>query len=174
MLAVVLAVGVLYNFAPSHAAIQTVNVSMPDGSGLPAGAPGFAPATIKVVIGVNNTILFTNMDTGAFHTVTCTVAASCPEQFDSGQITKVGSPTNTFTHTFNTAGTYAITCSYHNWMKMTVNVLAATPASSTTSTSTSTTPEFPAGAIAVVLLVAIAGMVVALRAFPRLRGPTSV
>jgi manganese oxidase len=75
---------------------------------------GFSPNIIHVVLGVNNTVTWTNNDIAA-HTVTANDGS-----FDSGEI----SPGQTFSHTFTSVGTYAYHCSYHSWMSGTVIVSA--------------------------------------------------
>ena len=87
----------------------------------------FNPSTITVVIGVNNTVTWTNND-GVTHTVTAN------DNSFGGSL----SPGNTFTHTFTTAGNFSYHCSIHNYMKGTVIVLSPS-SSSTSSTSSSTT-----------------------------------
>ena len=67
---------------------------------------------IDVVIGVNNTVVWTNKDSTP-HTVTSTT-----KLFDSGNM----NAGDTFTFTFTTPGTYSYVCSYHPWMKGTVIV----------------------------------------------------
>src|SRR5690349_573845 len=48
----------------------SVAVSIPNGAGTgPSAAPGYAPDSIKVVMGTNNTVVWTNNDS-AHHTVT--------------------------------------------------------------------------------------------------------
>jgi len=177
-----LAVGLLSTFAPSplglhplaapvSAAPATVMISEPNGSGLPSGAPGYSPDSVKVVIGVNNTVEWVNNDQGASHTVNSSSVPTGAVAFGSGNMIKAPSATTaggTYSYTFTVPGTYQYYCTYHSWMKGTVVVLAATTSGATT---TATTPEFPAGAVAAVLLVAIIGMVLALRVFPiRSRG----
>ncbi len=87
---------------------------------IPSGASGgnlaayYLPVTVTVVMGVNNTIQWTNNDNTA-HTVTSTT-----NLFNSGAI----GPTQTFVYTFNTPGTYNYYCTFHNFMKGTVVVLA--------------------------------------------------
>jgi plastocyanin len=88
-------------------------ISMPKGAGSPNGAPGYSPANFTVVIGVNNTVTWTNNDS-AHHTVTAT-----DNSFDSTDM----APGATFSYTFKTAGTYNYVCSYHIWMKGTVTVV---------------------------------------------------
>jgi plastocyanin len=98
---------------------------------------GYSPQNITVVIGVNNTVTWTNMDS-AFHTVT--MASGDPATFDSGCLNGAGAPCtgssigSSFTYTFTTPGVYIYHCDYHPWMRGEVIVL---PGSSTTSTSAS-------------------------------------
>ena len=67
---------------------------------------GFEPATVTLVLGVNNTITWKNEDTD-WHT-----AHSNIPEFDSGLIPPGGS----FTHFFNRAGIYPYHCDPHPWM----------------------------------------------------------
>ena len=73
----------------------------------------FSPPTIVVVIGVNNTITWTNDDIAA-HTVTSDTVGA----FDSGNIAAGA----TWSYTFTSPGTYGYHCSYHPWMRGTVIV----------------------------------------------------
>jgi nitrite reductase (NO-forming) len=93
---------------------EIVHVSMPLGSATNSNSSGFSPSVIVVVIGVNNTVVWTNND-NAPHTVTAS-----GKVFDSGNM----NPGDTFQYTFTTPGTYQYTCSYHPWMKGTVIVKA--------------------------------------------------
>src|SRR2546427_251431 len=71
------------------------------------------PATITVVVGVNNTVVWTNNDS-VFHTVTAT-----DRSFNSGTIFSG----QTWSHTFTQPGTYSYYfCQYHPWMKGTLIV----------------------------------------------------
>ncbi len=116
------AVGVFSVAGGSHASASTVTTSSGAKPGLPvqilknAGvdttSPGYSPTVIHVVIGVNNTVTWTNYD-NVVHTVTSTNKA-----FDSGNI----NAGETFTYTFTAAGTYDYYCVYHPWMKATVIV----------------------------------------------------
>jgi len=72
----------------------------------------FQPQTINIKSG--DTVVWTQQD-GAPHTVT---AVSGPESFDSGTMGKG----QTFSHTFNTPGTYEYKCSIHSSMEGTVVV----------------------------------------------------
>jgi plastocyanin len=108
-------------FGPTvRATTSTVNVSIRDFS--------FSPNTITVVIGINNTVVWTN-DGTVDHTVTANGGS-----FLSGDL----APGSNFTNTFTTPGTFAYHCSIHPIMKGTVIVLGS-GSTSTTSTSTSTT-----------------------------------
>jgi len=80
----------------------------------PSAAPYYSPQTIRVVIGVNNTVTWLNND-DAPHTVVANDGS-----FNSGNINAGQS----WTHTFDTPGTYSYYCSYHPWMKGTIIVLA--------------------------------------------------
>ena len=77
---------------------------------------GFTPDTITLVIGVNNTILWTNND-ASVHTATSDTAGV----FDSGPLNQG----QTYQFTFTTAGTYTYHCTYHAWMQGTVIVKGA-------------------------------------------------
>ena len=70
----------------------------------------FNPSTLTVKAGT--TVTWTNSDSVA-HTVTSDGGA-----FDSGNL----APDQTFSHTFNTAGTYAYHCNPHPSMKGTIIV----------------------------------------------------
>ena len=111
--------GALVTFsAPPAKAQSTVNVSIQNHS--------FNPANITVVIGINNTITWTNLDP-VTHTVT-------------GNDGSWGSPVppgTNYTHTFTTAGVFAYHCSIHTYMHGAVTVLS--PSNSTTSGTTTLT-----------------------------------
>ncbi len=91
---------------------------------------GFSPDTVTVVMGVNNTVYWTNSDTAA-HTATSDTAGI----FDSGILNSGG----TYQYTFTTPGTYTYHCSLHSWMQGTVIVKAATSGIGSTSTASSST-----------------------------------
>lgn len=124
---------------------ETVQATIASGASLPysgyeSGSTqlyGYTPQNITVVIGVNNTVTWTNMDS-AFHTVTA--ATGDPATFDSGCLNGIGAPCtgssigSAFTYTFTIPGTYIYHCDYHPWMRGVVIVLAGSGA---TSSSTS-------------------------------------
>jgi nitrite reductase (NO-forming) len=93
-----------------------VQVSILLNAGTDTTSPGYSPQTITVVIGVNNTVTWTNNDNVA-HTVTSESGA-----FDSGNM----EPGQSFTYTFTQPGTYTYYgCSYHSWMNGTVIVVGS-------------------------------------------------
>ena len=91
--------------------INAVHVSIFPGAA--SYATGYDPDNITVVIGVNNTVIWTNNDNEP-HTVTASDGS-----FDSGNI----NPGATFTYTFTTPGTYTYICTYHPWMHGYVTVI---------------------------------------------------
>ena len=102
VVAVAFAVSVHKNPAPTA---NAVHVSIIPGAG--SYATGYDPDNITVVIGVNNTVMWTNNDNEA-HTVTASDGS-----FNSGNM----NPGATFTYTFTTPGTYTYICTYHPWMR---------------------------------------------------------
>lgn len=90
----------------------SVHVRIPAGAATNSKLPGFSPPTIVVVIGKNNTVVWTNDDT-APHTVTAS-----DRSFDSGNM----NPNQSFSYTFTIPGTYNYSCQYHPWMNGTVIV----------------------------------------------------
>jgi len=137
---------------PAASAKSEVMVSIPSGAGLAASAPGYAPATITVVIGVNNTVTWTNND-NVHHTVTPgSEPAGTPWTVGSGDMAQNA----VYTFTFTVPGTYTYSCAYHSTMAGTIVVKPGV----------TTTPEFPAASLAVILFAVIAALMLAA---PRLR-----
>ena len=101
-----------------NATTSTVKVSIPSGSGNPSNPPGYAPDKITLVIGVNNTVTWSNEDTAA-HTVTSSAVPTGATSFNSGNM----NAGTTFTYTFTVPGTYQYGCSYHSWMLGTITVV---------------------------------------------------
>jgi plastocyanin len=131
---------------PAASAATTIAVSIPQGAGAgPSAAPGYAPDKIVVVIGVNNTVTWTNNDNLASHTVT---SVSGNGSINSGNMVFGAA----YSYTFTTPGTYNYYCVYHSWMTGVVVVK---------SSSTTPTPEFPAAWLALILFAVIAAVVVA-------------
>ncbi|HXW94100.1 MAG TPA: plastocyanin/azurin family copper-binding protein [Nitrososphaerales archaeon] len=102
--------------ATSSAQLETVTVSIPNGTGTNVSL-NYLPANITLVIGVNNTVTWTNND-AAPHTVTAVSVPSGAAKFNSGNM----NPGATFTYTFTLPGTYSYDCTYHYWMRGTVTV----------------------------------------------------
>ena len=116
----------------------------------------FTPTNATIVIGVNNTVTWTNGDSAA-HTVT-------PKSQPSGGDWPAAGSSNlaagqSYTFTFDVPGTYTYICSYHSWMAGGVIVKAAPLIA--TSTTTSTTPEFPTSLLAAILLIVVAAVAIA-------------
>jgi len=118
--------------------ITTVKVSIPSGAANPAGAPGFSPDTITLVIGVNNSVTWTNDDNAA-HTVTAVNTTAGAAVFDSGNLAAGAS----YTYAFTAPGTYLYKCNYHNWMTGTVVVK---PGSASPSSASAVKVSMPNGA----------------------------
>jgi len=100
------------------AGVSAVKVSIPSGSGNPSNAPGFAPDKMTLVIGVNNTVTWSNDDSAA-HTVTSSSVPTGAVAFNSGNM----NAGMTFTYKFTVPGTYQYGCSYHSWMTGTITVV---------------------------------------------------
>jgi plastocyanin len=99
----------------SGSAQNGVKINIAPNAGLNTSSPGYFPPSVKLIIGVNNTIVWTNNDS-APHTVT-----SNDGSFSSGNM----NPNDQFSWTFQTPGTYQYHCSYHPWMKGTIIVQKA-------------------------------------------------
>jgi len=80
----------------------------------------FQPSTIDLVIGINNTVMWTNKDS-APHVVSVMSVPSGAAKFDSGNMV----PGATFTYTFTVPGIYKYDCTYHYWMQGTIEVRQA-------------------------------------------------
>lgn len=126
----VAALGTLYltmpKYSPSSScttsasvpSVAPVRLSITKGAGSRSGAPGYAPDSITLVIGVNNTVTWTNDDSVA-HTVTSSSAPNCGS-FNSGNLNSG----QTWTHAFTVPGTYQYYCKYHSWMTGTIVVVS--------------------------------------------------
>ena len=104
--------------APTSPQTTMVQIQM-DAGITPGGNLGFSPTVVKVVIGVNNTIQWTN-DDSAPHTATSLSVPSGASSFDSGML----NPGAWYTVTLTVAGTYKYHCSYHSWMTGEIEVIA--------------------------------------------------
>ncbi len=108
----------LIAIAPS--AFADVTVENAPGSATPGCEPNcFIPSTVTIEVGEK--VTWANTDTAA-HTATAGSAADGPSGvWDSSLIMAGGS----YSHTFDTAGTYVYFCMVHPWMEGTVIVEAA-------------------------------------------------
>jgi len=95
-----------------------VHVSMYTGAANPSNAPGYRLDNITLVIGINNTVIWTNDDSAA-HTISSTSTPACAA-FDSGNMSSGA----VYTHTFGVPGTYKYDCKYHSWMIGTIAIKA--------------------------------------------------
>jgi len=97
----------------------TTSIIMPSGVGT-NNALNFSPANVTVVIGVNNTVVWTNQDISG-HTVVSKQVPAGAANFSSSIITKGTS----FNVTLTVPGTYLYFCSLHPlWMQGRINVKA--------------------------------------------------
>jgi plastocyanin len=120
LLGALCAAGIAAALIPAANATTTVNVTVQNFS--------FNPPTIKVVIGVNNTITWTNKDS----------TNHAPTANDGSWGGTTGADGGTYTHTFTTAGSFPYHCAIHPTMTGTVVVLSAGTTSTTTTTTTTT------------------------------------
>jgi plastocyanin len=126
---IVAGVGIYFATSSNAASVSTsstqysgppaLQVSIYSGAANSANPPGYTPDSITLVMGVNNTVTWTNNDS-IHHTVTSTSAPS-GGSFSSGNMNGGGA---TYTHTFTVPGTYQYDCEYHSWMTGTIVVKA--------------------------------------------------
>jgi plastocyanin len=92
--------------------IVPVTVAIPKGVGANSGL-NFSPATLTVVIGFNNTVIWINKDS-VNHTVDAFQVPQGAAKFSSGLL----QPGQNFTVTLTLPGVYAYQCSIHAaWMQ---------------------------------------------------------
>jgi plastocyanin len=135
---------------------QIVHVSIINGAGITRSSPGYSPNEITVVIGVNNTVVWTDDDTktDSFgylpnHTVHANDSSFTSASMSGGE---------SFNYTFTTQGTYAYHCDIHPWMKGTVVVKG------------SVVPEFPAPVAVFLTALVLAVMVLGIAKSDRIGG----
>ena len=79
----------------------------------------FVPSTIRLVIGVNNTVVWVNHDSTQ-HDIQSTSVPSGASSFDSGTL----NPATSFSVTLTVPGTYHYHCEFHPaWMQGTIVVV---------------------------------------------------
>jgi len=101
---------------------KPANIMMPSGVGN-TQTLNFSPASATVIIGVNNTIIFTNADTAIHNVDWSTVPTG--SSLTAGTTSVNLKNGQTYTVTLTTPGTYTYACDYHSWMRGTIVVLAA-------------------------------------------------
>jgi plastocyanin len=124
VLVVLVVVGIAYYIAAPLGAggtttqsTQIVQVRIPEGAW--NSSLSFTPATVTVVIGVNNTIQWKNFDTVA-HTITSTSVPKGAQPF--GSASNLVGPGQLFTITLDVPGTYQYACAIHPHMTGTIIV----------------------------------------------------
>lgn len=95
---------------------SVVNITIPKGTGATQSL-NFNPGNVTLVIGVNNTVVWTN-DDNALHTVTSSSVPAGAPSFNDASL----NPGQSFIVTFTTPGTYQYHCSIHSWMRGTIVV----------------------------------------------------
>jgi hypothetical protein len=94
--------------------LESVGVRIVGGP-ISQGRDFYVPEQVVLVIGVNNSVIWTNVDV-SHHTV-----AEQIRTFESGNL----NPGESYTRSFPKAGVYPYSCDYHPWMKGTVIVKSA-------------------------------------------------
>ena len=79
----------------------------------------FQPATVKVVIGVNNTIVWNDLDYTQ-HNIESSTVPSGAKAWNSGTLNQG----QTYRVTLTVAGNYTYFCEIHPWMVGTIQVVA--------------------------------------------------
>ena len=131
--------GFTFAFLSTPATAQsTVNVTIDNYS--------FSPPSLVVVIGINSSVTWTNQQSGIVHTVTANDSSWGSGNLTTGQ---------TYSHTFNTAGTFSYHCSNHPYMHAIIKVEGASSTQTASGTSGGGIPEFPLAPVALVALTAI-------------------
>lgn len=98
--------------------IPKAGIIMPSGAGL--DQLNFTPSKVTVIVGVNNTVVWTN-DDSVEHTVKSENIPAGAVAFASGLL----STGQTFTVTLTVPGTYTYECTIHPaWMQATIIVLS--------------------------------------------------
>jgi len=92
---------------------KVVNVNMQSGAMTDQSLSGFFPNVVTLVLGVNNTVTFTNQDETSVHTVASYAVPAGAAAFSSGAL-KLGA---SYTMTFSVRGTYYYGCTECPWMR---------------------------------------------------------
>jgi plastocyanin len=96
---------------------ESVKVSIIEGSSQPSQQKNFEPKEIRGALGINNKIVWTNVDTTA-HTVTSDTQYSDQISGPFNSIESLGliPPQKTYEFTFTKEGEYPYHCEPHPWM----------------------------------------------------------
>ena len=114
VLIAVAAIGSFFTLQPPKTSFVEVTI-LKDSSYKLKVPEGLRPKDVVVVLGINNSLRWTNNDPGVVHTIT----SDLPE-FDSGFL----DPGKTFTYAFAKPGTYAYHCELHLWVVGKIDVRA--------------------------------------------------
>jgi plastocyanin len=115
----------LYLLTQPHSRVSTptptvTNIQIASGTGA-SGTQNFSPPSLKVKIGFNNTVAWTNSD-NTDHSVTFT---SAPSGVSVASLTDPGlNAGETFVRTLTVPGTYQYHCTFHTWMTATITVVS--------------------------------------------------
>ena len=90
-----------------------VEVSILSGAVNDQSQSGFFPNVVTLVTGVNNTVMWSNLDIAQSHTIASYSVPAGAASFSSG-VLGAGA---TYTHTFLVSGTYYYMCAQCPWMK---------------------------------------------------------
>jgi plastocyanin len=103
---------------------ETVKVSIIEGSSQPSQQRNFEPKEIRGTLGINNKIIWTNVDTTA-HSVTTDNQYSdqISGPFNSIDSTGLILPQKTYEFTFTKDGEYPYHCEPHPWMTGKVTIV---------------------------------------------------
>jgi len=96
---------------------ESLKVSIIEGSSQPSQQKNFEPKEVRGSLGINNKIVWTNVDTTA-HTVTSDTQYSdqISGPFNSIESLGIIPPQKTYEFTFTKEGEYAYHCEPHPWM----------------------------------------------------------
>jgi len=96
---------------------ESLKVSIIEGSSQPSQQKNFEPKEVRGSLGINNKIVWTNVDTTA-HTVTSDTQYSdqISGPFNSIESLGIIPPQKTYEFTFTKDGEYAYHCEPHPWM----------------------------------------------------------
>ena len=98
---------------PDGPYLKVVNINMQSGAMTDPSLSVFSPNVVTLVVGVNNTVTFTNQDETGIHTVASYAVPAGATSFSSGAL-KLGA---SYSLTLGVRGTYYFGCTECPWMK---------------------------------------------------------